>query len=694
MGAIAGYIHLERGRADSAVLAPMVRAMAHRGPDDEGFVAIDTPERAFISFAGAGTVPALAARMPKLGTAGPLARLGLAQRRLAGSDRTDRAHQPFISADGRFILAFDGTVYNAQDLRRDLTVRGTRFRTTSDTEVLMEVIRDWGPEGLARVNGVWALALYDADRDRLILSRDPLGVKPLYWTRSGPILYFASEIKGLLAVPSVAGQRRLDRGATARWLLFGAKGPGSTLYRDIRPIGAGTVTRAADPFPGQPMPLWSMPRSRLRPGDVGPDEAAATLRDLLADAVSIRIAKDGPAAAILDPAGPDGHLGCAMVTVLAGRSAGRRIHTYAEEIGAFGAPSSHGPAVRLASRIADGTDSLHQVVPVPLLGLWRLAGSFSTLMDEPFDDPLLCARQMLLASMSGQGALGALSGTGAGALFGAGRRHGQGALASALAGGRLGAVITAMTASGALPWPRSVRGRTAWTDLDQAIRRAALVSLLGQDGTAHRAGPPLPDRLAQAHLSGLNAGRLNPHRAWSLEGMLVEAATRTDLPDRLGCLGQAAMGVPFDLAMPFLDRRVADFAFRLPGAYLARDGAPGWILRRAMTDLLPADLVWRMAAPPPALPRRAFQKMMRPLTDCVLDGLEGPAIPEQDRRLIRTNWPLIGFLLWHEGVFKGNERLLRTVEAKASALYGAGPEDPILPMRAAYLDGRALPVAA
>ncbi len=691
MGAIAGYIHLERGRVDSAILSAMVRTMAHRGPDDEGFTAIDTPGRAFISLAGSGTTPSLAARMPKLGSPGPMARLGLAQRRLAMSDPTDRAHQPFVSADGRFILAFDGTVYNAQDLRRDLSVKGTRFRTTSDTEILMEVIRDWGPEGLARVNGVWALALYDADEDKLFLSRDPLGAKPLFWARQGPTLFFASEIKGLLGVPQISAARQLNQAAAGQWLLFGVRRAGASVYRGIHPLPPGCVMSACDPFPTRRIMLWSRPRQRLSAGDLGPEEAAATLRDLLANAVAIRTPKDGPAAVTLDPSGPDGILGAALVAALAGQTSGRRIHTYTEEIGPFGAPQGHGSAVRLASRIADSMDSLHQVVPIPFLGLWRVIGSFGTLMDEPYGDPVLPARQMLLAVMSGQGAFGALAGTGAGALFGAGPRHAQGALASALASGRIGSVLTILMACGALPVARTVKARKAWRDLGEACARALYVSLLGRDCSAERAGTPPPARLTAMLKGGLRTDRLNPYRAWSLEGMLTEAVTRSDLPDRLSQVDHAAMGVPFDLTMPFLDRRVVDFAFRLPGSYLSRDGAPSWILRRAVSGILPADLVWRTPSPPPAMPPKALRSMLRPLIDCLLDGLDGPPVPEAERRLIRSNWRLVSFLLWHEGVFKENTTLIRSLEAKAAALYGAAADDAILPARMAYLavDARA-----
>src|SRR5690606_35710009 len=174
MCGIVGYCGTGPEREERAArLAAMAGTIAHRGPDAGGVWFEDG--------------------------------IGLGHRRLAIVGLADGA-QPMLSADGLLALSFNGEIFNYVELREDLKAHGHAFRTTSDTEVILAAYAQWGAECLARFNGDFAFALWDAREKRLMLARDRMGVRPLYYTRQDGTLYFASEIKALLAVPGVAAE--------------------------------------------------------------------------------------------------------------------------------------------------------------------------------------------------------------------------------------------------------------------------------------------------------------------------------------------------------------------------------------------------------------------------------------------------------------------------------------------------------
>jgi asparagine synthase (glutamine-hydrolysing) len=170
MCGIAGILGPERGRAHEGVLRLMADAIAHRGPDDEGWY-LDGP-------------------------------VGLANRRLAVIDVTPAGHQPMATDDGRHVLVYNGEIYNFRELAADLSRRGHTMRSHTDTEVVLKAFVEWGPSCVERFNGMFALALWDRRTHTLFLARDRYGIKPLYWATAGSDLVFGSEIKSFLQHPS------------------------------------------------------------------------------------------------------------------------------------------------------------------------------------------------------------------------------------------------------------------------------------------------------------------------------------------------------------------------------------------------------------------------------------------------------------------------------------------------------------
>src|SRR5918992_3202670 len=189
MCGIAGIFHPDVPKpVEPARVAAMTEALAHRGPDGSGI----------------WTAPGI----------------GFGHRRLSIIDLSDAAAQPMLTSDRRVAISYNGEIYNYREVRGELEARGHLFRTESDTEVILAAWRQWGPDSLSRLNGMFAIALYDADQDALFLARDRLGVKPLFWSLlSDGALVFASELKGLLAHPLL--RREPSVPAIEDYLAFG-----------------------------------------------------------------------------------------------------------------------------------------------------------------------------------------------------------------------------------------------------------------------------------------------------------------------------------------------------------------------------------------------------------------------------------------------------------------------------------------
>jgi len=164
-------------------------------------------------------------------------RIGLGHRRLSIVDLSDRASQPMLSDDGRLFIVFNGEIYNYPDLRRELEREGRRFRTTSDTEVLLHLYARDGAEMVHRLRGMFAFAIWDNDKSGLFLARDPYGIKPLYTANDGWTMRFGSQVKALLAGGQVS--RDPEPAGQAGFYLFGHVPEPFTLYRDIRCLPAG-----------------------------------------------------------------------------------------------------------------------------------------------------------------------------------------------------------------------------------------------------------------------------------------------------------------------------------------------------------------------------------------------------------------------------------------------------------------------
>ena len=269
MCGIAGYLTTTFQDDLGASLRRMANAIAHRGPDGEGF------------FEAVGHRDAC--------------RVGLAHRRLAIIDLAT-GQQPMSNEDGSVQIVFNGEVYNFQELREDLISRGYVFRTRSDTETIVHAYQEWGPECVSRFRGMFAFAIWDANRERLFIARDRYGKKPLFIHERNGLLLFASEIKAILAFPGI--EATVDRAALWEYFSYRYVPAPATLFSGIRKLMSGTYLISERGRVTETRYFWPADRAAFSGSDA-PANPAEDFLHRLEEAVRIRMISDVPFGAFL-----------------------------------------------------------------------------------------------------------------------------------------------------------------------------------------------------------------------------------------------------------------------------------------------------------------------------------------------------------------------------------------------------------
>ncbi len=285
MCGVTGVLDLTGAPVAVGTVRAMADAIAHRGPDGEGYFC-----------------------------EGPV---GLGHRRLAVIDPSAAGHQPMVTADGRFALSYNGEVYNFNELRAELEALGHEFHSRTDTEVVLNSLAEWGMDALGRFNGMFAFALWDRQRRELTLARDRYGIKPMYYAVRGTQVLFGSEIKAMLEHPSLAPA--LDEEALAEYLCFQNCFTSRTLFRDVRMLPAGSWLRfvVGDRSRPSPMSYWDFEfEEDLAGSDVR--EVVEELDRLFGQAVSRQLIADVPVGSYLS-----GGMDSGSITAIASEQLGR-----------------------------------------------------------------------------------------------------------------------------------------------------------------------------------------------------------------------------------------------------------------------------------------------------------------------------------------------------------------------------------
>ncbi len=576
MCAIAGLYHVAGRPADPVVLERMVCVQAHRGPDGQGFVLL-SPNPAASPVAVSGPWPE-SRRAPVSGYS-----IGLGHRRLAILDLSPLGHQPMATEDERCWVTYNGEIYNHIELRDELRARGHRFRSASDTEVLLTAYQEWGDACVTHFNGMFAFALWDGDRRRLFCARDRLGVKPFYYCWDGERFAFASEIKGLLAV----GVRPSPNHRAVFDYLDGAYLDYSdgTFYEGVRqllPAHTLTVTDARFALAR----YWDLPV--VEEGGLSPPEAAERFRGLFRDAVRIRLRSDVPIGTCLSGGLDSSSIVCVANELMFGDRAEVPREVVGERQKTFSS-CFEDPAYderRFIRPVLDRTGAEpHYTFPDPK----ELAATVSQLVwqqDEPFGSTSIFAQWNVMRLASERGVKVLLDGQGADELL-AGYHGFYGAFFADLAARRQWALLTQeLLAYRRLhgPLPRYVLANLA-----RAVLPWPLVRLIRSRMTGSM------DWLAadfRRQWGPLSSGPDGPRSHFlRMQHTLV---TRNGIRALLRYEDRNSMAFGIETRLPFLDYRVVEFLYSLEARQKIHRGWTKAVLRDAMEGILPEEIRWRV----------------------------------------------------------------------------------------------------
>lgn len=551
MCGIYGILQLDGAPADPALMPAMGRVIAHRGPDDEG-------------------------RHVDGACAIGMRRLSIID--LAGG------HQPMSNGDGTLWLVCNGEIYNFREVRRELEQLGHRFKTASDSEVLLHGYAQYGDEFIHRLNGMFGFALWDARRRRLVIGRDRLGVKPIYVYRDARRLAFASEAKALLALPGVAAE--IEQPALHAYLSLGYVPAPLSLLRCITKLPPASMLLVEDGRVEERR-YWRIPASI--DAEVAEDEWVARVRARLEQSVQMQMVSDVPIGAFLS----GGIDSSTVVGYMAARS-DQPIRTYS--IGFVGtAADDYYNELPYARRVAERFRTTHREIIVrpdvatllPHL-LWH--------MDEPLSDTAFITTY-LVSKFARQDVTVILSGVGGDELFGGYRRylgnHYQGYFDRLPSWGRraaaaVGRRLPSDRHSPMLNLSRLARGflEGAALPFEERYRGYVQVFPKGELRRLLRTGlAAQPDMLEAAfgHAGGTDS--LN---------RLLRVDAETMLPDDLLMLtDKMSMATSLECRVPLLDHELVELAARMPEAIKIRGGRLKHAMKEAVSGLLPRDILER-----------------------------------------------------------------------------------------------------
>lgn len=618
----------------SALASTMALSVEHRGPDGSGLW-VD---------ADAG--------------------LAFGHRRLAVIDLGTGGAQPMVSSGGRWVIGYNGEIYNHPELRHRLERAGILFRGSSDTEVLLAAVENWGIDrALDACEGMFAAALWDRrDRD-LHLLRDRFGEKPLYYGWVGKFFAFGSELKALCTLPGFDAE--LNRRAVTSYLRHNCVPAPDTIWRGVRKLLPGHLVTLHTPAQGvlpEQRCYWSaadaVARARQHPRTGSDSEMTDQLEDALSDAVSARMVADVPVGAFLS-----GGIDSSTIVALMQRHASVPVRTFTVGFADRSFDESS-EAAAVAAHL--GTD--HTAVHVGDAQAVEVIAKLPDIWDEPFSDVSQIPTYLVSRVARGDVTV-SLSGDGGDELFAGYNRHawlhrvwGRAAVVPAPArrtvGAALGRIPPAVTERAAratriLPVGWQVRNPS-----NKVVKLARILSASDPEDAYRALTTHWPD--AESIVLG-NHHRVTPDaltRSPVSDSGITEQMLWFDLvrylpDDILAKLDRAAMAVSLEARAPFLDRRILDLAWSLPLATKLRGGQTKWLLRQVLERHVPAALVER--------PKMGFglpigpwlRGVLAPWAEHLLDERRLRAQGLLDPRPIRRAWDLhrsgrrdLGYELW------------------------------------------------
>jgi len=611
---------------DIKTLTECISTIAHRGPDDEGYLMARVGQGGVLHCGGPDSDPAL--NLPLLeAQAGKAFDLALGFRRLSILDLSPTGHQPMASSDQRYWIVFNGEIYNFLELRQELAQLGHQFTSTSDTEVLLAGYSQWGAGVLSRLVGMFAFAIFDRRKRVLFLARDFFGIKPLYYTWNGTRFAFASEAKALPALGDVS--RRVDPSALYVYLRYGITDNGeATLWQEIRHLPAAhylEIPLEGSPKAIEPQRYWDIDmgtRSAL-----SASAAAERLRELFLENVRLHLRSDVPVGAALS-----GGIDSSAIVM------GMRRHQPAQEIHTFSyiADDEKLNEESWVDRIVAQAGTNPHKTRITPSGLVADLDAFIYALDEPFSSTSMYAQYCVFRLTQQAGIKVMLDGQGADEALGGYNYFYSLRLVSMIRRRRWMDAFTFLRNNWARPYfggPRLLYRAGGWLLPERfhglarkAVREDLVPEWLNRDWFERRGvqPPPVYQWDAQA----------DPFRA-----MLYQSVMETSLPMLLRYEDRNSMAHSVESRVPFLTPALINFIFSLPEEYIVdAQGNSKAVFRQAMQGLVPASILARRDKIGFSTPEKRWLDELRPWVDKVLASEAAGSISALNLEAVRREW--------------------------------------------------------
>ncbi|HSE33415.1 MAG TPA: asparagine synthase (glutamine-hydrolyzing) [Pyrinomonadaceae bacterium] len=571
MCGIFGIWKIDRESVDITGLHQATNAIRHRGPDDEGYLLVDTRNTRAISCAGSDTDRRLT--LPQLDQfRSERFDLAFGFRRLAILDLSEAGHQPMSSHDGKFWIIFNGEIYNFKELRDELAKHQHSFETTSDTEVILAAYQQWGESCVEHFNGMFALAIWDTVGKKLFIARDRFGEKPFHYVYIPNRLFgFASEIKALWAA-GLAGCD-IHEETLALFTEYGqVETSEQTIYQNVSRLPqAHCLTLTAD-GPLRKWRYWDIdPRVKIE--DWSDERYVDQFRELMTSSVRLRLRADVPVGSSLS-GGLDSSTVVGVINKLLPETAVQK--TFSAR---FADPSrDEGKWMDLVTN--KNRVERHDVWPTAERFFEELSDLFWH-QEEPFTSTSVYAQWSVMRLARENGVTVLLDGQGADEML-AGYHSYFNEITDDL--------LNSFNLSGYLKWRRdcfALHGvnpggfsRVLRQKAPEPLKRV-LKKRLRENGALLQVDPANP-------IIPREFGKVS-----SLRKLLWWNTTRQGLVELLRYADRNSMAHSREVRLPFLDHHLVEFVFKLPDRFLIRNGWTKWILREAFRDFVPAEITWR-----------------------------------------------------------------------------------------------------
>jgi asparagine synthase (glutamine-hydrolysing) len=570
MCGIAGYVSIASSSDSEAILKRMTDAIAHRGPDDHGYY-----HDAY-------------------------AHLG--HRRLSIIDVAG-GHQPMANENGSHWIIFNGEIFNHQDIRPRLEQAGHRYQTRCDTETILHAYEEWGADSVELYRGMFAYAIWDRERRRLFCVRDRLGIKPLYYYWNGRVFVFASEIKALLAHPAISAE--LEEQVLAEYLAFGYVSEERTLFRGIRKLMPGhhlTFYVSGREPSLEIRQYWDAPSAI--PSKASDTELIAETRRRLEETVGMRLMSDVPLGMFLS-----GGVDSSAIAAIMRRLTSGPVKTFS-----VGYAEEKFSELSYAHQVARAIGTDHHEVKVGIDDFFNELPKLIYHEDEPITWPSSVSLYFV-SRLAASEVKVVLTGEGSDEIFGGYERYRWNLINA-----------RAAKAYGILPCilRRAISNHLETSSLLRAsLRRKLRHTFIGRDASVNSLfldnfycafSRDEQNRLLRSEPQAVYGNYL---RYWNARGdnsllaRMLYADQKTYLVELLMKQDQMSMACSIESRVPLLDHKLVEFSTTIPDSLKIRGGTQKYILKRAVEDLLPREIIYRkkMGFPTPVrqwlLDRRA-----------------------------------------------------------------------------------------